>query len=108
LIHNAVQSMKGRGTLEIAVSRQDRHVAVRITDSGCGIPEEIRAHIFEPFFTTRSAGEGIGLGLDIVRKITDRHHGTVEMETRPGKTTFSVLLPFTETYTKTYEVLKTS
>jgi len=68
LIHNAIQSMEGRGILDIAVSLENGRIAVRITDSGGGIPDEIKARIFEPFFTTKPPGEGSGLGLDIVRK----------------------------------------
>ncbi|MDM8551809.1 response regulator [Desulfobacterales bacterium HSG2] len=96
LIQNAIQAMESQGRLKIAVFPKDGNVVVRITDSGCGIPEEIRARIFEPFFTTKSGGEGSGLGLDIVRKIIDRHQGAIEAESRPGKTTFSVLLPISE------------
>ncbi len=93
LVHNAVQAMDGRGTLEIGVAQQDGHIVVDITDSGCGIPEAIRERIFEPFFTTKPSGEGSGLGLDIVRKILEKHQGTIQVESRPGKTTFSVFLP---------------
>ncbi len=93
LIHNAVQAMDGRGTLEIGVAQQDGHVVVEITDSGCGIPESIRERIFEPFFTTKPSGEGSGLGLDIVKKILEKHQGTIQVESRPGRTTFSVFLP---------------
>ena len=93
LLHNAVQAMEGRGTLELEVSQQNSHVCVQITDSGCGIPEDVQAKIFEPFFTTKSAGEGSGLGLDIVKKIIDRHHGTIDVASVPGRTSFSVNLP---------------
>ncbi|MCB0166812.1 MAG: GHKL domain-containing protein, partial [Anaerolineae bacterium] len=48
---------------------------------------------FEPFFTTKPAGEGSGLGLDIVRKIVEKHEGQIKVDSRPGRTTFSVLLP---------------
>ncbi len=95
LIYNAIQAMSGRGTLEITVSRQNRQIVVRITDTGCGIPDEIKSRIFKPFFTTKPAGEGSGLGLDIVRKIIDKHKGKISVQSRPGKTTFSVLLPET-------------
>lgn len=93
LIQNAIQAMEGKGTLTIDVSQQENYVVVSITDSGCGIPENIRERIFEPFFTTKIAGEGSGLGLDICRKIIDKHQGKIELESQPGNTTFSVFLP---------------
>lgn len=93
LIHNAIQAMNSKGRLEIAVAEQNHHIVVQITDSGCGIKPEIRPRIFEPFFTTKPAGEGSGLGLDISRKIVDKHQGKIEVESQPGRTTFSVWLP---------------
>jgi predicted ATPase/signal transduction histidine kinase len=93
LIHNAIQAMSDRGKLEIKVFEVSGEVAVQIIDSGCGIPSEIRERIFEPFFTTKAAGEGSGLGLDIVRKIINRHQGKIEVESQPGRTVFSVFLP---------------
>lgn len=102
LIQNAIQAMNGQGTLGITVSQQKSpleggrgvsYVVVQITDSGCGIPEEIRERIFESFFTTKPTGEGSGLGLDIVQKIIDKHQGKIELESQPGRTTFSILLP---------------
>lgn len=103
LIHNAIQAMEGKGRLEIGISQQQSlfeegkrerdSILVQITDSGCGIPEEIQQRIFDPFFTTKFAGEGSGLGLDIVRRIIDRHQGKIEVESQPGKTTFRVFLP---------------
>ncbi|HID99097.1 MAG TPA: GAF domain-containing protein [Thiotrichaceae bacterium] len=93
LIHNAIQAMDNQGTLEITVTQQDNHLVIQITDSGKGIEENIRSRIFEPFFTTKPAGEGSGLGLDIVRKIIEKHQGKIEVASRPGKTTFSVFLP---------------
>ena len=93
LIHNAIQAMNGEGALNIRLSQNTRHVLVRITDSGCGIPEEIQERVFEPFFTTKAPGEGSGLGLDIVKKIIEKHQGEITVESRPGKTTFQVALP---------------
>jgi len=93
LIHNALQAMKGNGVLEITVAEQDQQIVVQITDSGGGIPEDIRNRIFEPFFTTKPMGEGTGLGLDIVRRIVARHQGRVELQSQAGHTTFSVWLP---------------
>jgi signal transduction histidine kinase len=93
LIHNAIQAMNNQGELEIAVFPQSDYVVTQITDSGPGIPDPIKARIFEPFFTTKPAGEGSGLGLDIVRKIVEKHQGKIEVESQPGRTTFSVILP---------------
>ncbi|MGB3239092.1 MAG: ATP-binding protein [Geitlerinemataceae cyanobacterium] len=93
LIHNAIQAMNARGMLEILVCQKDNFVLVQFTDSGCGIPPEIQAKIFDPFFTTKPSGEGSGLGLNIVRKIIERHRGKIEVESRSGRTTFSVWLP---------------
>ncbi|NJM27308.1 MAG: hypothetical protein HC856_01820 [Pseudanabaena sp. RU_4_16] len=66
---------------------------MQVQDSGCGILPEIQGRIFEPFFTTKPMGEGSGLGLDICRKILDKHQGRIEVASHPGQTTFSVWLP---------------
>jgi signal transduction histidine kinase len=93
LIHNALQAMDNRGTLTIEVRQQEGQVLIGITDSGKGIPPEVMPRIFEPFFTTKPPGEGSGLGLDIVKKIIEKHEGTIEVESVPGKTTFILSLP---------------
>ncbi len=92
LIHNAIQAIKGKGILTLATREQGNWVKVQITDSGCGIPQEVQAKIFEPFFTTKPAGEGSGLGLHISQKIIDKHQGRIEFESQPGQTRFSVWL----------------
>lgn len=85
--------MDYRGTLTIDLAQQDGQAKISVTDSGKGIPEEIKSKIFDPFFTTKPAGEGSGLGLDIVKKIVQKHQGTIEVESIPGQTTFNVFLP---------------
>jgi two-component system NtrC family sensor kinase len=93
LIHNALQAMDYQGTLIVAISQQQNKIVISFTDSGKGIDDQIREKIFEPFFTTKPPGEGSGLGLDIVKKIIDKHEGKIDVESMPGKTTFTVFLP---------------
>lgn len=95
LIHNAIHAMNNKGILEVEATREDDFVVVRISDYGCGIPEDIQTKIFEPFFTTKPRGEGTGLGLDIVQKVVEKHHGKIEVTSGQGKTTFTVSLPMT-------------
>lgn len=92
LIHNALQAMDNKGTLMIDIIQDDNYLKVAVTDSGKGIPAEVMPKIFEPFFTTKPPGEGSGLGLDIVKKIIEKHDGKIEVESVPGKTTFTVCL----------------
>jgi signal transduction histidine kinase len=93
LIHNALQAMDNKGMVTVTARQQDDNIVIAITDDGPGIPAEIKDRIFEPFYTTKAAGEGSGLGLDIVRKIVDKHGGRIEAESEPGETTFRVYLP---------------
>ena len=93
LIHNALQSMDHKGRLEVGVVRAGDEALVWVTDSGPGIPATVRDRIFEPFYTTKPAGEGSGLGLSISREIVDKHGGRIEVESAPGRTTFTVRLP---------------
>ena len=95
LIHNAVQALSGKGeiVLETDVVEAEGMARVRVIDSGPGIPNEILPRIFEPFFTTKSKGEGTGLGLGIVSKILEKHGGRIDVESAPGRTCFTVVLP---------------
>ncbi|MBD2018042.1 response regulator [Microcoleus sp. FACHB-53] len=93
LVHNALQAMDYKGTLRIDAIKQNTNLIVSITDSGQGISAEIMPKIFEPFFTTKPLGEGSGLGLDIVKKIIEKHQGSISVNSVPGKTTFTVSLP---------------
>jgi signal transduction histidine kinase len=93
LIHNAIQAMGGMGTLKLSIRAIENTVWVAIADSGCGIPPELQAKIFDPFFTTKPMGEGSGLGLDIVKKIVEKHRGHLSVQSKPGETIFQVQLP---------------
>ena len=90
---NAVDAREGRGKLGVKTSRDEDYVLVWITDNGPGIPREIRDRIFEPFFTTKDVGEGMGLGLDTVRRIVVGHGGEIRVDCKPEETTFKVRLP---------------
>ncbi|MCC5814997.1 MAG: GHKL domain-containing protein, partial [Leptospira sp.] len=94
IIHNALQSMNFKGTLTIRISAVGNQFEVGVKDSGTGIPIEIQDKIFEPFFTTKPSGEGSGLGLDIVKKIVNKHNGKVWFDTKEGEgTEFIVRIP---------------
>jgi signal transduction histidine kinase len=83
ILHNALQAMDFNGTLDIRVYEKDNYVVVSITDSGTGIPPEIKDEIFKPFYSTKPAGEGSGIGLDIVSRIIEKHNGKIELESEP-------------------------
>lgn len=93
IIRNAAQAMDFKGELTIKTEASASRAIVSFIDSGPGIPDAVLPHIFEPFFTTKQHGEGMGLGLDICRRIIEAHEGTIEVETRPGQTEFRIILP---------------
>ena len=88
----------GRGTIRIRTGRENGTALISITDTGTGIPVEIRERIFDPFFTTKEAGKGTGQGLAISRSIVvDKHHGTITLDTAPGRgTMFTIRLPIAD------------
>ena len=103
IINNAVYAMKLEGGGELGVQTRlgegGTCVEVLISDTGPGIPPEIRSRIFDPLFTTKKVGEGTGLGLSVSYGIVARHRGTIAVETataeeskQPG-TTFIITLP---------------
>ncbi|MGN6514152.1 MAG: ATP-binding protein [Lysobacteraceae bacterium] len=94
LLINAGQAIAERGTIVLATGVDEDRVWVSIADSGCGIPEEALQRIFDPFFTTKPIGRGTGLGLAIAYRIVAKHHGRIEVQSRPGfGSTFRVVLP---------------
>lgn len=93
LLDNALDAVAESGRVDVRAVSSGGRVVVRVVDNGPGIPDEIRKRIFDPFFTTKAVGQGTGLGLDIVRRLVQRHNGDIEVDSRPGRTEFRVSLP---------------
>jgi len=95
-IGDVVKNVEGaKGMIKIATRLAGPWVEITISDTGTGIPEEIRHRIFEPFFTTKEVGKGTGQGLAIARStIVKKHAGELFFESTMGKgTTFTIRLP---------------
>jgi PAS domain S-box-containing protein len=102
LITNASQAMPGGGRLRVSTARVGDEVVVAVSDTGAGIPPELRDRIFDPFFTAKPTGQGTGLGLSVSLGIVQEHGGRITVESQlgqpasgsgPGGSTFSVWLP---------------
>lgn len=98
LVTNAVQAIKdadrGRGTLTIETALGADEVTISVTDTGVGIPDELRERVFDPFFTTREVGSGSGRGLTIAQLAAKTHGGKLELDSKVGRgTTVTLRLP---------------
>src|SRR5271169_1031423 len=87
LVQNAYEAMGSQGgtlRVEVLAAESDgrRGVEIRLQDTGPGVPAELREQIFNPFVTTKQTG--VGLGLSIVAKIVEEHHGSIRVESAPG------------------------
>jgi signal transduction histidine kinase len=97
LLQNALDAVPASGEVTVSARAEKGAVVVRVTDDGSGIAPEVQPRIFDPFFTTKPEGQGVGLGLDMVRRIVRSHQGDVEFESGPGRTEFRVRLPVAPT-----------
>jgi len=95
LLVNAAHAIDERGRISIVTRQKDNDwITVEVTDTGCGIEEKNIKNIFNPFFTTKPVGKGTGLGLSLTYSIIQKHHGHIEVKSKPGEgTTFTILLP---------------
>jgi signal transduction histidine kinase len=100
IIINAIHAMNGEGRLTVRIFPEvidgNEFICVSISDTGPGIPTEVQPRIFQRYFTTKAPGKGSGIGLDVCKKIVEKHQGTIWFETQPGNTTFFVRLPVSE------------
>ena len=96
LFMNAGDAMEeeGGGTLTVTSDLVDGTVRICSTDTGCGIPPDVKQRIFNPFFTTKPVGKGTGLGLSVSHGIIEEHKGEITVESEVGRgTTFTIVLP---------------
>jgi two-component system NtrC family sensor kinase len=95
LLNNAAESMEAGGVITLATRPLgDDSVEIKVSDTGCGIPEENLGKLFTPFFTTKGPGKGTGLGLSIIYGIIKMHRGQISAQSQVGLgTTFTVTLP---------------
>ncbi len=93
LLENGAHAAGKGGWVELSTGIDGQRLVIELTDSGPGVPEELRERIFEPFFTTKPAGSGTGLGLSTARDIVLRHGGTLDVRRASGRTVFHLELP---------------
>lgn len=97
LMVNAIEAMPGGGRLTLRTREAPGTggwIRLSVSDTGVGIPEEVRERIFDPFFSTKSDAKGVGLGLAVVSGIVQRHDGRITVASTPGAgTTFTIDLP---------------
>ena len=93
LVDNAMDAVGVGGHVSVSALNEPDSIVVTVADDGPGIPAEIQGRIFDPFFTTKPVGEGTGLGLDVVRRLLQRHNGSIALESAPGRTVFEIKLP---------------
>jgi signal transduction histidine kinase len=94
LVNNAIDAVESGGKILLQTWDGDGMVAVRVSDTGPGIPPAARARLFEPFRSTKAAGKGTGLGLAISKRLAEAHGGTITVDSREGEgTAVTVRLP---------------
>jgi PAS domain S-box-containing protein len=94
LVINAIQAMPNGGKVTVEAFNSQTKTIIWVSDTGVGIPEDVKANLFKPLFTTKSKGQGLGLA--VVKRIVEGLNGTITFETKEGKgTKFIIELPST-------------
>lgn len=101
ILTNCIQAIKAKAEkneeeyIDIFVTEVEECMRIEIADTGIGMTEEVKRKIFDPFFTTKDVGEGTGLGMSIVFKIIEKHHGKISVHSIPGNgATFTIEIPY--------------
>lgn len=84
MLVNASQAIEEKGSIMVRSRLDGEEVKIEISDTGCGIPEDVIKRIFDPFFTTKPVGKGTGLGLSIAYGIISEHGGRIDIASEPG------------------------
>jgi len=82
----------GNPAVTVATKNLGDNVQISVSDNGPGIPDNIKDKIFQPFSTTKPTGQGTGLGLSLSYDIVKAHGGKLDIQSRPGETTFTITL----------------
>ena len=98
LLDNAIKFSPRGGDVELRLMRRASQLVLAVEDHGIGISAEVRPHIFDRFFHLEKSGDdlfgGLGLGLAITRQVIKQHHGSLDLDSTPGRgSTFTMSLP---------------
>jgi hypothetical protein len=94
LLSNAFKYTEEGESITVKLYQEASDLVLQVTDTGIGIPKEKQEKIFERFYQVESGREGSGIGLSLVQRLVELHHGRIELESEPGKgSTFSIYLP---------------
>lgn len=105
--HHAIKHAGRMGRIDVVSREQHGQIVVRVSDNGCGIPQENLGKIFDPFFTTKEVGQGTGLGLSICYGIVQEHRGRIYATSRPDEgSTITVKLPILQPSEEAAKVAK--
>lgn len=94
LLSNAFKYSRMHDSVKLRISQENTFLVLQVSDTGIGIPKEKQAKIFERFYQVENGHGGSGIGLSLVEKLVESHHGRIELESAPGEgATFTVWLP---------------
>ncbi len=93
IVQNSIEAIGQEGTIELTTSREGRWVALRISDTGGGMSEQVRQHAFEPFYSGRDAGRGLGMGLPKAWRLVSINNGSISLDSTDDGTVATIRLP---------------